>query len=138
MYKVICLVYPPLRYYLTSASSYVRRNKERNPLQKGHMKDISSIVCETILSLSPISGGKITNKEVLVTRHGVRAAYSWPRVIPKTAHLLRRVACTRTRITPFATLRSYTTAPLPAAAIRGCAAVVDVAPLAMGVTVGSV
>ena len=34
--------------------------KERNPLQKGHMKDIGSVMGETVLSLSPILGGKIT------------------------------------------------------------------------------
>jgi len=73
-----------------------------------------------------------------VTRHGVRAAYSWTKIIPKTAHLLRNVVCTRTRTTPFATMRSRTTAPFPAAAIRGYAAAVDVAPLVVGMTVGGV
>ena len=71
-----------------------------------------------------------------MTRHGARAASSWPRVVPKTTHLLRKVACTRTRTTSFATLRSRTTAPLPATAIRGCAAAVDAAPPAVGMTVG--
>jgi hypothetical protein len=73
-----------------------------------------------------------------VTRHGVRAAYILPRVVPKTTRLKRKVACTRTRTTPFAALRSRTTAPLPAAAIHGCAAVVNAAPLAVGMTVGGV
>jgi hypothetical protein len=40
---------------------WTERNKEQNPLQKGHMKDIGSTVSETVLSLSPIPGGKITN-----------------------------------------------------------------------------
>jgi hypothetical protein len=31
--------------------------KERNPLQRGHVKDIGSTVGETVLSLSPILGG---------------------------------------------------------------------------------
>ena len=65
-----------------------------------------------------------------MTRHGVRAAYSCPRVIPKTTHLVRRVACK--------ILRSRTAAPLPAAAIRGCAAAVDADPPAVGMTVEGV
>ena len=73
-----------------------------------------------------------------MTRHGVRAAYSWPRVMPKQAHLVRMIAFTRTRTTPFAILRSRTTVPLPAAAIRGCAVIVDVAPPAVGMPVGGV
>ncbi len=71
-------------------------------------------------------------------RHVVRAAYSCPKVIPKTTHLVRRVACTRTSYYPCAALRSRTTAPLPAVAIRGCAAAVDAAPLAVGMVVGGV
>ena len=73
-----------------------------------------------------------------MTRHGVRTAYSWHMVVPRTTHLLRMVACTRTRTTLFATLRSRTTAPLPAAVIRDCAAVVDVVPPAVVMTVGGV
>ena len=72
-----------------------------------------------------------------MTRHGIRAAFiRWSRVIPKTTHLLRRVAYTRTRTTAFATKRSRTTAPLPAAAIRSCAAAVNVAPHTEGMTIG--
>ena len=35
--------------------------KKEIALLKGHMKDIGSTVGETVLSLSPIPGGKITN-----------------------------------------------------------------------------
>ena len=73
-----------------------------------------------------------------MTRHGARAAYSWPRVISKIVHLSRMITCTRTRITEVANFRSRTTAPLPAVAIHGCAAVADVAPLAVGMAVGGV
>ena len=48
------------------------------------------------------------------------------------------IACTRTHTTQFAAMRSRTTAPLPAAAIRGYAAVVDAAPPSLGMTVGGV
>ena len=68
----------------------------------------------------------------------VREAYSRPRVIPKTSHLLHTVACIRIPTTTFATLIYRTTAPLPAAAIRGCAAAVDAAPTAVDMTVGDV
>jgi hypothetical protein len=70
-----------------------------------------------------------------MTRHRVCAAYNWPRVILKTMHLLRRVAHARTHSTAFATLRSRTTAPLPAAAIRSCAAAADAAPHMVGMVV---
>ena len=74
---------------------------------------------------------------MLVTRHGAHAAYNWPKMKPKTTHLLRMiVAYPLTRTTPFATMRSRTTAPLPVAAIRDCAAAVDDVPHAVGMTVG--
>ena len=44
------------RVFLLSAGDLKR--KERNSLQKGHVKDIGSTPCETILSLSPIPGGE--------------------------------------------------------------------------------
>jgi hypothetical protein len=47
-----------------------------------------STVGEIDISISPIPWGKIANNEVLVTRHGVRAAYRWPMVIHKAPHLL--------------------------------------------------
>jgi len=39
----------------------IKRKKERNPLQKDHLKDIGFTVGETILSLSPILGDKKPN-----------------------------------------------------------------------------
>jgi hypothetical protein len=38
-----------------------KKEKERNLLQKGHVKDIGSTVGETVLSISPILGGGNTN-----------------------------------------------------------------------------
>ena len=57
---------PPDSFCLTACPGllYVfggAEKKERNHLQKGHMKDIGSAVGETFLSLCPIPGGKITN-----------------------------------------------------------------------------
>ena len=122
---------------MASSAPHMPNQKERKKFltkraHKGHRVHNS----ETVISLSHIHGGKITNKEEIVNRHGVRAAYSWPRAIPKIAYRLRRVACTRTRTIPFAILRSHTTTPLPAAAIRGCAAAADFSPHAMGMFVG--
>jgi len=108
------------------------------PYKREVLEDIVSFVGFVALSLSPIYGDKITILEILVNRHGVYAAYSWPRVIPKTSYLLCRVAFTRTRTTVVATLRSRTTAPLLAAAIRGYATAADVAPSAVGITVEGV
>ena len=59
-------------------------------------------------------------------------------MILKTTHLMRKVVYTLTGTISGATLRSRTTAPLPAAAIRGCAAAAYVAPLALGMNVGGV
>jgi len=73
-----------------------------------------------------------------VTRHGIRAAYRRPRVIPKTTHLLRIVACIRTRTIAITTLGSRTAALLPAAAMRGCATAAEAVPLAVSMTVGGV
>jgi len=78
--------------------------KERNPLQRGHVKDIGSTVGEAFLSLIPIHGGGKTNEVVLVTRCEGPAVYIWPRVVHSTEHLLRSLAHTRTRTTPFAIL----------------------------------
>jgi hypothetical protein len=38
-----------------------KKKKERNNLQKGHLKDTGSTVGETLLALSPMPRGKITN-----------------------------------------------------------------------------
>ena len=73
-----------------------------------------------------------------MTRLGARAACSLPWAISKTTHLLRRVACTRTRFTAVATLISRNTAPLPAVAIHGCTAAANDAPPAVGMTIGGV
>jgi len=73
-----------------------------------------------------------------VNRLGDRADYSWPRVIPKTTHLLHKVACTRTRTTAHLLPYDPVRPPLPAAAIRVFATAVDVAPHAVGMTRGGV